>query len=301
MIAQAARTRASSLPIESRRIIPFDSAFRHALTGEPGRVSRQTLTVSVEAAFTAVSIGYGFVPTEAPKFFGPAVVGDFALAPVPVPGLPPGLAAVLTARNVLSASEVKLIGGRPPETPLASLKIQERAVLLPGPTELKLADVIRSLSRVLGEGEFLTRRDVGPQTAAALAGGIRFNPELVRFLLQTDGRQLGPAELAVLFETVSVSPEPVQFLYALADEGSGREFQSEPILSTAGLGSADGERPFRQFAQPITFAPRSVIRMDVTEVSRVAGTLHVSLHGYKVLGGAGSPTGCSARQARTPR
>ena len=72
-------------------------------------------------------------------------------------------------------------------------------------------------------------------------------------------------------------------------------------LSGDRLDSADGERPFRQLAQPITFAPRSVIRMEVTEVSRVAGTLHVSLHGYKVLGGAGSPTGRLPGQRRATR
>lgn len=296
MIAQQARPRASGVPAESRRTIPFDTSFRHALTGEPGRISRQTLTVSVEAPFTAVSIGYGFVPTEAPKFFGPAVVGDFALAPAP---------AVIAGPHRRASDALELIraaiGGRPPSTPLASLNVKERTVLLPGPTDLKLADIIRSLGRVLNESDYLTRREVGPLTAAALAGGIRFNPDLMRFFLQTDGRRLGPEELAVLFETVSVSPEPVQFLYALADEASGREFQSEPILSVAGLGSAEGERPFRQFAQPITFAPRSAVRMEVTEVSRVAGTLYVSLHGYKVLGGAGSPTGRPTGQWRATR
>jgi len=287
VIAQAARSRAPGVPVELRRTIPFDLAFRHALSGEPGKISRQTLTVSVEAPFTAVAIGYGFVPTEAPKFFGPAVVGDFALAPPPLPILAGPFRRASDALDLTRAA----IAGRPPATPLSSLNARERTVLLPGPTDLKLADIIRSLSRVFGEGDFLARREVGPQTAAALAGGIRFNPDLMRFFLQTDGRRLGPAELAVLFETISVSPEPIQFLYALADEASGREFQSQPILSVAGLGSPGGERPFRQFAQPITFAPRSVIRMDVTEVSRVEGTLHVSLHGYKVLGGAGSPTG----------
>lgn len=297
MIAQEARSRASGVPADSRRTIPFDVAFRHALTGEPGRISRQTLTVSVEAPFTAVAIGYGFVPTEAPKFFGPAVVGDFAFAPAPIPVVGGPLRRATDTLELIRAA----IAGRPPTTPLASLEVRERTVLLPGPTDLKLADIIRSLGRVFGEGDFLARREVGPQTAAALAGGIRFNPALMRFFLQTDGRRLGPEELSVLFETVSVSPEPVQFLYALADEASGRDFQSEPILSIAGLGSAEGERPFRHFAQPITFAPRSVIRMEVTEVSRVAGTLYVSLHGYKVLGGAGSPTGRLPGQRRATR
>ena len=88
----------------------------------------------------------------------------------------------------------------------------------------------------------------------------------------------------------------MQFLYALFDEGSGREFQSEPILNIAGLGAADGKRPFRYFAQPITFAPLATIRMEITELSDFRGELHVALHGYKVLGGAGHADGraCAA-------
>src|SRR5258705_240033 len=85
--------------------------------------------------------------------------------------------------------------------------------------------------------------------------------------------------------------------YVLFDEGSGREFQSEPIMTTAGLGSANGERPFRYFARPIIFKPRSTIRMEVTEVSDFSGELHVSLHGYKVLGDPDSPTGTAQRRA----
>jgi hypothetical protein len=91
----------------------------------------------------------------------------------------------------------------------------------------------------------------------------------------------------------------VQFKYALFDEGSGREFQSEPILNIAGLGSAGGERPFRYFAQPIVFKPRSTIRMEVTEVSDFKGLLQVALHGYKVLGGSDTSTGLAQRG--TPR
>jgi hypothetical protein len=93
----------------------------------------------------------------------------------------------------------------------------------------------------------------------------------------------------------------VQFKYALFDDGSGREFQSEPILNIAGLGSASGERPFRYFAQPIIFKPKSTIRMEVTEVSDFTGELHVSLHGYKVLGEPNSPIALAQRRAARGR
>jgi len=81
------------------------------------------------------------------------------------------------------------------------------------------------------------------------------------------------------------SERGIQFLYALADEGTGRAFQNEPVLSTAGLGDPDGERPFRRFATPIVFEPMSTIRLEITEASDLAGSLHISLHGYKNLTG----------------
>ncbi len=86
-------------------------------------------------------------------------------------------------------------------------------------------------------------------------------------------------------------PERVQFLYALYDKGTGRSFQSEPLLNIAGLGISDGDRPFRYFATPIVFAPRSTIQLDVIPKTDFRGELYVTLHGYKVLGGAGTPTG----------
>ena len=93
----------------------------------------------------------------------------------------------------------------------------------------------------------------------------------------------------------------VQFLYALRDEGTGREFQSQPILNTAGLGTANGNRPFRYFATPITFAPRSMIRMDVTEKASFKGELHVVLHGYRILGETGTPTAVARTIGRQTR
>ena len=92
--------------------------------------------------------------------------------------------------------------------------------------------------------------------------------------------------------------ERVAFIYALFDQGSGREFQSEPILNIAGLGSPDGKRPFRYFARPIEFAPRSIIRMQITEVSAFQGELHISLQGYKTLGQPGTPTGSRLQRHR---
>ena len=57
----------------TRKTIPFDVAFRYDLTGEPDRVHRETVTISIEATFVAVSVGYGIVPTVDLRTFGPTV------------------------------------------------------------------------------------------------------------------------------------------------------------------------------------------------------------------------------------
>jgi hypothetical protein len=97
---------------------------------------------------------------------------------------------------------------------------------------------------------------------------------------------------------VGAPPAQIAFLYAIFDEGSGREFQSDPILNIAGLGSPDGRRPFRYFARPIELPARSVIRMEIAEVSAFKGELHISLQGYKTLGQPGTPTATLQRQHR---
>jgi hypothetical protein len=124
-----------------------------------------------------------------------------------------------------------------------------------------------------------------------LGRGIRFNPQVLESLqARGSNAAIDLDDLPQLFEEIPLDANRIQFLYSLHDEGTGRAFQTEPILSTAGLGIDDGDRPFRQFAVPIVFEPRTSIRMDVFERSDAAGELHVSLHGYRVLGGAGTPT-----------
>jgi hypothetical protein len=128
-----------------------------------------------------------------------------------------------------------------------------------------------------------------PALEATLRNGIKLNPDFAALALQRNGNApLDASLLGNLFQVVSPPAGEVQFLYALFDEGSGREFQSDPLLNIAGLGASDGKRPFRYFAQPITFAPRSTIRMEITQLTAFCGELHVSLHGYKVIGPAGA-------------
>ena len=236
----------------SRRIIPYDYAFRFVedrtndltgLTGNPGNVLNRTVTVSIEATFVAVSIGYGVIPKVTPINFGPTLP-----EPIPVP-------IVLVETGVKAITLGQIVAG----------------------LEKRLADTPTTL-----EGE------TGAE--AVLKNGIKLNPAFAELVLARSGADLEAGILENLFQVIGAPPEEIQFLYALFDEGSGRAFQSDPILNIAGLGISNGDRPFRYFAQPIIFAPRSTIRMEVTEISGFTGELHVALHGYKVLGEAGTPT-----------
>jgi len=128
------------------------------------------------------------------------------------------------------------------------------------------------------------------QTGLAAAGldltrGFRLAPEAAPLLeadLPLD--RTTPGALNGAFLTGCSGPEAVSFLYQMDVVGSGRELQSEPVHNLAGLGSADGDRPFRPFARPIAFAPRSTLRIQVDELSGPAGRLTLVLQGYKILG-----------------
>jgi hypothetical protein len=91
-----------------------------------------------------------------------------------------------------------------------------------------------------------------------------------------------------LAESVLLRFGGVHFLYTIVDSGSGRELQNKSVHNIAGLGAADGDRPFRPFARPVPFVPRSTIRIEIEEVSAGPffkdGTLYIVLHGYKRLG-----------------
>jgi len=80
----------------------------------------------------------------------------------------------------------------------------------------------------------------------------------------------------------------IHFKYSIVDSGSGRELQNQPIHNIAGLGESSGDRPFRPFAKPMIFMPRSTIRIEIEELSEgplYAGSeLYIVLHGYKMLG-----------------
>ncbi len=105
-------------------------------------------------------------------------------------------------------------------------------------------------------------------------------PVAVGLVRAAEGRE---EEADLLIQSVK-APEDISFLFNIADGNSGRELQDEPILNLASLGKSNGERPFRLLAQPVTFLPRSTIRLQVIERSEgVKGTLFIVLYGYRIL------------------
>jgi hypothetical protein len=147
---------------------------------------------------------------------------------------------------------------------------------------------------------------LGEIPEAALIEGFRLNPRSERLLLEDP--PIGPGGRIDLLRERKLSTllidgthradfiqrikpiEEISFLFSIVDSGTGRELQDEPIHNLASLGRSDGERPFRLLAQPLTFQPRSTVRLQIVERSEnLQGTLFIVLYGYKILGAAAYP------------
>ena len=132
----------------------------------------------------------------------------------------------------------------------------------------------------------LTQLTLGDFPEDALFDGIRIRPEYVRFAFNSSGT-LNPSvspDIDVqndLFVRLN-RPQNVSFLYTILDSGTGRELQNQPIHNVAGLGIANGKRPFKQLARPMVFLPRSTVRVSVTE-DFGRGELYIVFQGFKIL------------------
>ena len=124
----------------------------------------------------------------------------------------------------------------------------------------------------------------------ALRDGFRIRPNFVRLAFTDNGNlaEALPIDLVdKIFERLN-RPEDVSFRYTIFDSARGREIQNQLIHNIAGLGIANGDRPFKKFARPMIFLPRSTIRVTVQEHFG-RGTLFLVFQGYKILGA--SPMG----------
>ena len=119
---------------------------------------------------------------------------------------------------------------------------------------------------------------------SALQDGIRIRPNFLRVALDSNGSltQFLPRNaIDRVFERLN-RPDDVSFRYSIFDTGAGRELQNQPINNIAGLGIANGDRPFKRLARPMLFQPRSTIRVSVEERFG-RGTLFIVFQGYKIL------------------
>lgn len=121
---------------------------------------------------------------------------------------------------------------------------------------------------------------------AALRDGIRLRPEFLRQAFDPSGALASGLPLSLadsLFERIN-RPQDLSFLYSIYDSARGRDLQNQPIHNIAGLGIADGSRPFRHLVFPLRVLPRSTLRVEVEERFG-RGRLFIVFQGYKILGG----------------
>lgn len=117
----------------------------------------------------------------------------------------------------------------------------------------------------------------------ALFDGIRINPTRLTLAFNGTGLATVPNSTAKgMFQRLNL-PNDVRFLYSILDSGTGRDLQSQPVHNIAGLGNANGDRPFRMLPKPLMFLPRSIIRIQVREIFG-RGRLFIVFQGYKLLG-----------------
>lgn len=116
-----------------------------------------------------------------------------------------------------------------------------------------------------------------------LFDGIRIHPLRVKFAFTSDGKlSYVPLQMKDrMFQSLN-RPEEVRFLYSISDSATGSDWQNQRVHNIAGLGIANGERPFKVLHKPMVFSPRSSIRVQVEEIFG-RGRLYIAFQGYKIL------------------
>jgi hypothetical protein len=304
----------------SARVIPFDYVATVQLAGRPGNRVESEVNVNVEGGFVATAIGYGLAAEDRDvRIQRPGAIDgkvtDEAGDGVPdatvqvenvetgvshevrtdsAPGrvglyrdplLPPGewkLTATLPSSDIDPVDPITITATVRVEAGFTTpVNLTASATPVPDPRtreELKLTTI--DLSR-------LPLRLFPPD---ALRAGFRIRPNVVRLAFADNvilARAFPIEFVDKLFERLN-RPDDVSFRYTIFDSARGREIQNRLINNIAGLGIANGDRPFKKFARPMTFLPRSTIRVTVEEHFG-RGTLFLVFQGYKILGA--SPMG----------
>jgi len=244
---------AETIGTPSARVIPFDYVTTFELAGRAQNRLESEAAINVEGGFVATSIGYGLLVEET------GVTIEWTHAVEVKNTAPRGIQPFRDLiRKLASDREAWL---KNPNT-------------VPVPT-MNLGDLPLRL--------FPT---------SALRDGIRIRPDHMRIAFGNNGRladALPVSWIDGLFERLN-RPEDVSFRYNIFDSGRGRDLQNQPLHNVAGLGIANGDRPFKKLARSMVFLPRSTIRVQVEEIFG-RGTLFIVFQGYKFL--ASSAMGAS--------
>jgi hypothetical protein len=287
----------------SARVIPFDYVATVQLAGRPGNRVESEVSVNVEGGFVATAIGYGLAGEDRDvRIQRPgAIKGLVTNQNTPLGGARVQVQNVETKVSHVVVTEPSGVY-QDPLLPPGEWKIQVIGLLPIGPTTIRVeAGLITTVDlsippapppRVSGNIETidLSKLPLRLFPPDALRDGFRIRPNFVRLAFDNGSKLAAalPIDLAdKIFERLN-RPEDVSFRYTIFDSARGREIQNQLINNIAGLGIANGDRPFKKFARPMIFLPRSTIRVTVQEHFG-RGTLFLVFQGYKILGA--SPMG----------
>jgi hypothetical protein len=294
----------------SAQLVPFDYVARLELTGLPKNIVEAEVPINVEGGFVATSLGYGLAVAERNVLVQPLVErggvfngtleGELIREGTPViPNRgrmrniqfrPPGVEFDINPSGIITPKlfepgeyEISVIIPSGPDagTVTASSKIQI------------VSDVTTTVSIILKNSKFLEVKSaiidlhelrLRHFSLKVLTDGFHIRPNFLRIAFEDNGELSSEFPVDLLdsvFEPINRS-EDVSFRYTIFDSGTGRELENQAINNIAGLGIANGDRPFKKFIRPMLFFPGSTIRVTVHEHFG-RGTLFFVFQGYRFL------------------
>jgi Carboxypeptidase regulatory-like domain len=286
----------------SAQLVPFDYVARLELTGAPKNIVETEVPINVEGGFVATALGYGLAVQEGDVLIQSGIQNGSLEGQLTDETSTPISGERVTLRNVASKTDTNLTtdtGGN-----------FSASQLIPGEYEVRVtqggipqiaASKVRIISNVTTTVSIILKTS-GPLevisatidlsqlplrqfSLSVLTDGFRIRQNFLRIAFDNGGVLTSglPVNLVdSVFEPLN-RPEDVSFRYTIFDGGTGRELENQPINNIAGLGIANGDRPFKKFARPMIFMPRSTIRVTIEEHFG-RGTIFFVFQGYKVLG-----------------
>jgi hypothetical protein len=278
----------------SARVVPFDYVARLELTGLPKNVVETEVPINVEGGFVATAVGYGLAVEERDIFIqagedGTATITLNDLNSPPIPNVRLHNIATNVGDALPSSPQTLTVEAGEYEVRVdlnGVIRRSQKIRIIGGLTTTATVNVDTSgVPRVVSATIDLKQLPLKLFPSEALTDGFRIRPNFLRIAFDNNGvlTSVLPVNLVdSVFEPLN-RPEDVSFRYTIFDSGTGRELENQPINNIAGLGIANGDRPFKKFARPMIFLPRSTIRVTVHEHFG-RGTLFLVFQGYKILG-----------------